>query len=113
VSLYTPKRGDLVHLDFSPQQGHEFAGPHYGLIISADNYSVATGLAMVCPITSKTNKVSGFQVAIPPGPHKIIGVVLSSEVRTVDYMARGLTFEGKAPKALVDTVVHNIIQILQ
>jgi mRNA interferase MazF len=113
MTAYTPKRGDFVHLDFSPQEGHEFAGPHYGLVISAGDYSVATGYAIVCPITSKTDKISGFQVTIPPGEYKITGVVLSSEIRTVDYMARRLTFEGKAPKPLVDTVVHNIVQIIQ
>jgi len=111
VTVYTPKRGDLVHLNFSPQVGHELAGPHYGLVISAQAYSVATGLAMICPITSKTDKVSGFQVPLPPGG-RIRGVVLSSEVRTVDYLQRGVTFEGTAPMALVDTVVHNINQVI-
>jgi len=70
MSVYTPKRGVFVHLDFSPQKGHEFGGPHHGLVISAGDYSVATGL-------------------------------------------RGLTFEGKAPRALVDTVVHNISQVIR
>jgi mRNA interferase MazF len=112
MTQYTPRKGDFVHLSFSPQEGHEFAGPHYGLVISADIFSVATGLAMVCPITSKTDKVSGFQVTVPPGSYKVRGVVLSSEVRTVDYGARGMTFEGKAPNALVETVVHNICQII-
>ena len=31
----TPKRGDVVHLDFSPQVGHEMKRPHYGLVVSA------------------------------------------------------------------------------
>lgn len=113
MMAYTPSRGDFVHLDFSPQAGHEFAGPHYGLVISAEAYSIATGLVMVCPITTKTDKVSGFQVAIPSGAYRVTGVVLSSEVRTVDYLARNLTFEGRAPKPLVDTVVHNVIQVIQ
>jgi len=108
---YTPKRGDVVHFDFSPQVGHEMKGPHYGLVVSVEAYSIATGLVMVCPITSKTDKISGFQVPLPPGG-KVRGVVLSSEVRTVDYLARAVTFEGTATAALVDTVVHNIRQVM-
>lgn len=109
--MYTPRRGDIVHLDFSPQVGREMKGPHYGLVISHEAYSIATGLALVCPITSKTDKVSGFQVPLPPVGH-IRGVVLSSEVRTIDYDARNVTFEGTAPKDLVDTVVHNVKQVI-
>lgn len=110
--IYTPKRGDIVHLNFSPQVGHEFAGPHYGLVISQHAYSVGTGLAMVCPITTKTDKVSGFHVPLPAGG-KIRGVVVSSEMRTIDYMAREASFEGTAPSTLVDTVVHNIKQVIE
>lgn len=109
---YTPKRGDIVHLNFSPHVGHEFAGPHYGLVISNYTYSVGTGLAVVCPVTTKTDKVSGFHVPLPTGG-KIRGVVISSEMRTIDYMAREVTFEGTAPPALVDTVVHNIKQVIE
>ncbi len=112
MTSYTPKRGDLVHLDFSPQAGHEMRGPHYGLVVSHEAYSVATGLAMVCPVTSKTDKVSGFQVPLPPGG-RIRGAVLSSELRSVDYMARRVSFEGRAPKDLVDTVVHNLRQVIE
>jgi len=108
---YTPRRGDLVHLDFSPQVGHEMKGPHYGLVVSVEAYAIATGLAMVCPITSKTNKISGFQVPLRPGG-RVQGVVLSSEVRTVDCLARRLTYEGTVPTELVDTVVHNLRQIM-
>jgi mRNA interferase MazF len=86
-------------------------GPHTGLVVSVEAYSIATGLAMICPITSKTDKISGFQVPLPLGG-KVRGVVLSSEVRTVDYLARAVTFEGTIPAALVDTVVHNIRQVI-
>ena len=112
MTAYTPRKGDFVHLNFSPQQGRELAGPHYGLVISADAYSIATGLAMVCPITTKSDKISGFQVAVPPGAYRARGVVLSSEVRTFDYMVRQMTFEGKAPTALVEAVAHNVIQVI-
>ncbi|WP_448189241.1 type II toxin-antitoxin system PemK/MazF family toxin [Azospirillum sp. sgz301742] len=109
--MYTPRRGDIVHFDFSPQVGREMKGPHYGLVISHERYSIATGWAVVCPITSKTDKVSGFQVPLPPGG-RVRGVVLSSELRTIDFSARNVTFEGSAPKPLVDAVVSNVKQII-
>ena len=33
---YLPKRGDLVHLNFSPSAGHEMADRHYALVLSPD-----------------------------------------------------------------------------
>ncbi len=48
-----PALGDVVHVDWAPSLGREMRGPHYALVLSADAYNVATGQAVLCPITSK------------------------------------------------------------
>jgi mRNA-degrading endonuclease toxin of MazEF toxin-antitoxin module len=41
---YVPLLGDVVHLDWSPTVGHEMAGPHYGVVMSADLFNQSTGM---------------------------------------------------------------------
>ena len=79
---YVPSRGDVVHLNWAPSVGHEQSGPHYGLVLSQDAYNVGTGLVMVSPITSKSGKLSGFELPMRAG--RVNGVVILSEIRTLD-----------------------------
>ncbi len=78
------------------------AGPHRCLVLSEARFSVATGYAVVCPITTKI-KGSPFEVAIPPGL-KAVGCVIASEVRTIDYLARNTRFMEHAPDVLTEAV---------
>lgn len=57
-------------------------GPHYALVLSADLYNVATGLVIVCPITSKVGKLSDFEFPIRAG--RVNGAAVLSEVRSLD-----------------------------
>lgn len=61
---YVPLLGDVVHVDWSPAIGHEMAGPHYGLVMSADLFNQSTGMVLAAPITTKGGKLSGFEVPI-------------------------------------------------
>jgi mRNA-degrading endonuclease toxin of MazEF toxin-antitoxin module len=49
---YHPARGDVIHVNFAPSAGHEFTGPHYGLVISSRAFSRNTGLCIVLPLTN-------------------------------------------------------------
>lgn len=111
-SAYVPRRGDFIHLDFTPQAGAEMAGPHYGLVLSAHAFNLGTGLCMVCPVTSK-EKLGGFDLAIPRDPaRRVRGVVVSSELRTVDYQARGVAHAERAPAPLTDAAIRNVCKVL-
>jgi mRNA-degrading endonuclease toxin of MazEF toxin-antitoxin module len=89
---YVPRCGDVVHLNWNPSLGHEQRGPHYGLVLSADQFNVATGMAVVSPITSKAGKLSGFEFPVRAG--RVNGVAVLSELRTLDYQARSIQFES-------------------
>lgn len=83
---YIPKRGDLVWITFNPQAGHEQAGRRPALVISPAAYNGKVGLALFCPVTSRA-KGYPFEVAIPPGLG-VEGVVLSDQVKSLDWRAR-------------------------
>ena len=99
---YSPERGDIVLIQLSPQAGTEMAGEHRAIVLSERAFNIATGWAVVCPITTKI-KGSPFEVQIPVGL-KAKGCVVASELRTMDYLARGAKFMEKAPKDLLNRV---------
>jgi len=91
---YTPEQGDVVHLNWQPSVGSEMVGPHYGLVVSQSTFNIGTGMVMICPITSKTDKLSGFDLPIRSG--RVNGAAVLSQMRTLDYMSRSVEFESKA-----------------
>ena len=107
---YQPERGDFVYLDFSPQAGTEQAGRRPALVLSSRDFNIATGLALVCPITNTQTK-SRFEVPLPRGVN-VTGVILSHQFRTVDWIARKAQYRSKAGKDLVEEVLGRIEAIL-
>lgn len=109
-NVYQPDRGHLVYLDFTPHAGTEQAGRRPALVLSPLNYNVATGLMFACPITNQV-KGSPFEVALPRGT-RITGVVLSNQLRSLDWIARNAQFHSHAPQEVVDEVLARIEAIL-
>ena len=70
----TPRRGDLVWLDFTPQAGHEPYGRRPAIILSPENYNRKTGLAIACPITNQA-KGYPFEVVLPANVCKTLGLL--------------------------------------
>jgi mRNA interferase MazF len=116
---YYPKRGDLVHMNFSPSAGHEMADRHYALVISADAYNRRSRMAVVCAITSHARGWA-WEVAVPAGllPEKkgvgaVSGVILCDAVRQVDYREREMEFVATAPRQAVEEVLDKLLAILE
>jgi len=107
---YQPDRGDFVWLDFTPQAGTEQAGRRPALILSPRDFNIATGLAMACPLTN-TITGSKFEVAVPRGT-RLQGVILSYQMRTVDWIARNAQFHSKANEDLMWEVLGRVSAIL-
>lgn len=87
---YVPQRGDLVWIDFDPQKGREQRGRRPALVLSPQEYNVKSALAWFCPVTSKV-KGYPFEVPLPEG-QKIQGVILTDQVRSLDYKGRRAEF---------------------
>lgn len=102
----TPGRGDVVWISLNPQAGHEQAGRRPALVVSPASYNGKVGLAVFCPITSQI-KGYPFEVAIPAGL-KVSGVVLSDQVKSLDWRARKAEFICKLPKRTTLEVLQKL-----
>ncbi len=107
---YVPQRGDIVWLSFHPQAGHEQAGRRPALVLSPAVYNAKVGLALFCPITSRV-KGYPFEVVIPSGM-AVSGVVLSDQVKSLDWRARRAEFTGKLPEVHVLEVLDKLGTLL-
>lgn len=108
---YTPDRGDVVWLDFTPHAGHEMAGRHPAVVLTPSAYSVATGLALVVPLTTK-GKGGTFEVPVV-GARKAKGVALANELRTIDYEARHAERFDTCPPAVLDRILRIALALLK
>jgi len=108
---YCPKRGDVVWLTFNPQAGHEQAGRRPALTVSPEAYNQKIGLAVFCPITSQA-KGYPFEVSLPANL-KVAGVVLSDQVRSLDWTARSVEFCCRVPEAIAADVLAKLGVLLR
>lgn len=109
-SRFVPERGDLVWLQFNPQSGHEQAGQRPALVLSPKSYNAKVGLALFCPITSQV-KGYPFEARLPAGL-KIQGVILSDQVKSLDWRVRGAKRADRAPEDIVAEVLAKLQTLL-
>lgn len=107
---YIPERGDIVWLTFTPQAGHEQAGRRPALILSPSAYNGKVGLAIFCPITSQV-KGYPFEVAVPQGL-SVSGVVLSDQIKSLDWKVRNAEFVCKLPEGSLAKVLKRLGTLL-
>lgn len=105
---YVPDAGDLIWTDFDPTLGREQAGRRPALVISAAAFSANTGLAVVCPITSRVRPLP-TSVVLPAGL-PVAGEILTSHVRSIDTLARPIRYAGAAIPAQVARDVRAKLQ---
>ena len=106
---YIPKRGDIVWTNFDPAAGHEQMGKRPALILSPESFNKKIFLAMAAPITSR---VRGHGFEVPLNGKQIKGVVLSQQVKMIDFVERGLQFVEKAPEDVVGEVLARVRAIV-
>jgi len=103
---YVPSRGDVIWLSFNPQSGHEQSGHRPAIVISPKEYNVKAGLALCCPITSKI-KGYPFEVRITV-KNKIDGVILSDQVKSLDWKDRQAKYIASASKDILEETVEKM-----
>lgn len=108
---YHPARGDVIHVNFSPASGAEFALPHFGLVISTRTFSKLTGLCIVLPMTTKYHHDkrllgTALMVKLPTlrGLNEE-GWVYTHQIKTIDYRERGATFKTRIPDEELDFLI--------
>lgn len=98
VTGYVPDCGDIVVLDFDPQAGHEQAKRRPALVLTDHRYNRASGLAIVCPLTSQRKP---YPFALPVELDKVEGAVLVDQIKSLDWAARKAVFHSNAQPALI------------
>ena len=106
---YIPKRGDIVWTDFSPAAGHEQMGKRPVIVLSPSVFNIKIQLALVAPVTSP---VRGHGFEVPLEGKKISGVVLCHQVKTNDFVERGLQFAEKVPANVISEVLAKVKAIV-
>lgn len=107
---YVPRCGDAIRINFSPQAGHEQAGRRPALVLSPENYNARIGLVILCPITSQS-KGYPFEVDLPDGL-PITGVILSDQIKSFDWRARGVQLICSVPEYVVSDVIQKLDSLL-
>ena len=100
---YAPEAGDLIWTDFDPRIGREQSGRSSALVVSPADFRRATEFAIVCPITSRVRPF-GTSVVLPMAL-PVSGEILTSHVRSIDTLARPISYAGAAVPA---EILHEV-----
>ena len=109
VTPYVPEAGDIVMLDFDPQIGREQAKRRPALVLTDQRYNRASGLAVVCPLTSKRKP---YPFALPVTLDEVEGAVLVDQLKSLDWSGRSARFHSRAEAALVSRVRQYLAVLL-
>jgi mRNA interferase MazF len=110
VRSYVPERGDVVDINFDPQEGREQAGRRPAIVLSPASYNGTVGLAIFCPLT-RQKKGYIFEVDIPAG-EAVTGIILSDQVKSLDWRKRNAKRRGALPDEIVEDVLAKIAALL-
>jgi mRNA interferase MazF len=106
---YVPEAGDIVWLQFDPQAGHEQAGHRPALVLSPAIYNSKAQLMVCCPLSTKV-KNHPFEVQLTM--NGVDGVVLSDQVKSLDWKVRQAIKKDSASDAVMREVKAKIRALL-
>ena len=106
---YVPEAGDIVMMDFDPQVGREQAKRRPALVLTDQRYNRASGLAVVCPLTSKRKT---YPFAFPVTVDRVEGAVLVDQLKSMDWGGRNAKFHSKAAPSLLANVRQYVAVLL-
>ncbi len=105
-----PDRGDVILLSLDPTLGHEQSGFRPAVVLSPEFYNKASGLCLVCPITTKI-KGYPFEVQLE-GSKKTSGVALADQIRSIDWQARKIKIVDRVGAASLSTILAKFKPLL-
>ena len=80
------------------------------LVLSPVGYNRRSGLALVCPIT---NQAKGYPYEVPiPDGLVLTGVILSDQIRSIDWVARRAELFTTLDAEIVNQVVGKGLRLL-
>jgi mRNA interferase MazF len=106
---YVPDVSDIVWVQFDPQAGHEQAGHRPALVLSPARYNGQRGMMICCPMSSRI-KGYVFEVVVSTKPPS---VVLTDQLKSIDWRARGALHKGTVSAEILADVQAKIRALLQ
>ena len=106
------KQGDIIRIDFNLVKGHEQGGHRPAVIISNNLLIANTSIIAVCPITSRENKSTAFNVLLDETT-KTKGVVLCAHVKSVDLSSRKYNIVESVSNEVLDEVLDTVISLIE
>lgn len=100
MSAWVPDCGDIVWLEFDPQAGREQSGHRPAVVLSPVRYNKKSGMIVCCPTTTK---IKGYPFEVPLTGEPTI-VVLSDQVRSLDWRARRAKHKGRVSERELEAV---------
>jgi mRNA interferase MazF len=102
---WVPGRGDIVWISMATS-GRERSGRRPALVLSPAAYNAKVGRAILCPVSSQM-KGYPFEVSVPDGL-PVRGVVLSDQVRSLDWRSRGAELICVVPAETTAAVLQRL-----
>jgi mRNA interferase MazF len=106
---YVPEKGDVIWIDFRPTKGHEQSGHRPALVMTPKAYNAKTNLVLVCPITSR---VKGYPFEVSIKFQNTAGVVLADQIKSIDWVARKVSFAGAGLSSAVAKAEQLLLALL-
>jgi mRNA interferase MazF len=79
-------------------------------VVSPEAYNRKTGLFIVCPVTSRAK---GYPFEVPvPSSSTVSGVILSDQIKSLDWRARRAEFASPTDDATLEEVVARILPLI-
>ena len=101
---WVPDCGDIVWWEFDPQAGREQAGHRPAVVLSPASYNTKSGLIVCCPTTTR---IKGYPFEVPLDGQPA-SVVLSDQVRSLDWRARRAKMKGKVTGGELEAVREKV-----
>ncbi|MDO8594011.1 MAG: type II toxin-antitoxin system PemK/MazF family toxin [bacterium] len=109
VTRYIPERGDIIWLTFGRTKGHEQRGRRPALILSTADYQQASGLAVVCPITSV---IKPYPFRVEFRGEQVSGVIIADQVQSVAWQERRPEYIESASDTVRLEVIKKIVTLI-
>ena len=107
---YIPERGDIVILDIDSADSAGQKETKQALVISPAQYNRKTSMALFCPIKTKV-KGYPFEVNIPENLNAK-GVILSDQVKSLNWKARNAEFVCALPADIFSEVISKLNSLI-
>ena len=104
-----PTPGSIYNVSLDPTLGHEERGVRPVFVVSPKKYNAKSGLALVCPVTSKQK---GYPFEVVCNTPKIKGVILTDQVRTLDWKARKFVYVCDVDSATAQEVRAKLLVLV-